>query len=289
MNPKIKTWTIGHVTVTRISEFGEVPMEPGFMLQGATPDMVKAVPWMRPYFALEDGKILIAFQAFIVDTGRYRIVVDTCFGNDKDRPETPFHHLQLPFLEDLAAAGYPAETIDIVLCTHLHADHVGWNTRKVEGKWVPTFPNARYLISEKEFSFWSTGTHEWHLGDYMADSVMPIIEAGLHQLVAEDHQVTDEVRLQPTNGHTPGHVSIRIVVGDQQAVITGDLMHSPLQCVHPDISSNFCGDPAQARESRHRALADWSAHHALVIGSHFGGPTAGRLSPDGAGYDFIVE
>ncbi len=247
------------------------------------------MPWLVPHFATEEGHIILTFQAFVVEAGGRRIMVDTCNGNHKDRPDSPIHQLNLPFLEDLGAAGYPAETIDTVLCTHLHVDHVGWNTRLVDGEWVPTFPNARYLFSGKEWDYWSTGTHELQFGDYLADSVHPIVQAGLNDLVPMDHRITDEVWLEPTAGHTPGHVSVRISSGGHQAVITGDMVHNPYQCAHPDTSTPFCIDPAQARATRRSSFADWYANNVLVIGSHFGGPTSGRLRPEGDGYLLVTE
>jgi glyoxylase-like metal-dependent hydrolase (beta-lactamase superfamily II) len=162
-----------------------------------------------------------------------------------------------------------------VLCTHLHVDHVGWNTRLVNGKWVPTFPNARYLFGRKEWEHWSSAQALHRDGDVMGDSVRPIIDAGLAELVDMNHALTPEVRLEPTPGHTPGHVSVRISSRGEEAVITGDLMHHPLQCAEPDLANNFDVDAAAARRTRRDFLARYSNKPVLVLGTHFAPPTGG--------------
>jgi glyoxylase-like metal-dependent hydrolase (beta-lactamase superfamily II) len=175
----------------------------------------------------------------------------------------------------LATAGFPAESIDSVMCTHLHVDHVGWNTRLVNGKWVPTFPNARYLFGRKEWEHWSSAQALNRDGDVMGDSVRPIIDAGLAELVDMRHALTPEVRLEPTPGHTPGHVSVRISSRGEDAVITGDLMHHPLQCAEPDLANNYDVDAAGARRTRREFLARYSNKRMLVLGTHFAPPTGG--------------
>src|SRR5213075_3208540 len=164
---------------------------------------VLPIGWLRPHFADERGRLKMSIHALVVETPERRIVVDTCLGNDKEGRRIPtWNNLQGPFLADLAAAGYPRESIDRVLCTHLHVDHVGWNTMLVDGKWVPTFPNARYLIGRKEWEHWSV-SQEADFREPVEDSVRPVIEAGLADLVEPGHRVNEEVWLEPTPGHTP--------------------------------------------------------------------------------------
>ncbi|MEC7994628.1 MAG: MBL fold metallo-hydrolase, partial [Pseudomonadota bacterium] len=234
--------------------------------------------------------LIMSVHALIVDTGKYRIVVDTCIGNDKERNIPTWSHLQTDFLQQLTAAGYPRESIDYVLCTHLHVDHVGWNTMLVDGEWLPTFPNARYLIGETEWRYWDANEDESQYGPVLADSVRPVVDAGLVDLVATDHQLCTEVSLQSTPGHTPGHVSIKIESAGQSALITGDCIHHPVQMTRTDWCSSADYDQSQGRWTRENLLAELVDQDTLVIGTHFATPTAGHVKalPDG-GYWLKVE
>ena len=285
------TWTVGNVTITSVAESASLT-SPRFLFDNLTKlgvlERAERAPWLRPHFVNDDGFMIQKIQCLIVDTGTVRIAVDTCIGNDKQRGVPGWNALQLPFLDDLAAAGYPADSIDYVLCTHLHVDHVGWNTRLVDGDWMPTFPNARYLFAASEFEHWKV-TPDPMGDDYFGDSIAPIVAAGLADLVATDHRICDEVWLEPTIGHTPGHVSVRIASGGEHAVITGDMTHTPLQIADPDLSSSFDTDQAVARLTRRESFARWSGDDALVIGTHFADPTAGRLRLDADGtWTFVV-
>jgi glyoxylase-like metal-dependent hydrolase (beta-lactamase superfamily II) len=189
--------------------------------------------------------------------------------------------LQGSFLTNMEAAGFAAASFQYVLCTHLHGDHVGWTTRWVDGQWAPTFPNARYLIARQEFTYWQAHRAEQQYGDYMADSVLPVREAGLVDLVASDHQLCDEVWLEPTPGHSPGHISVRIASQGHSALITGDFMHHPCQMARPHWCSTADYDQHAAEETRRRELAQLATEETLVIGTHFPGPSAGRVKRDG--------
>jgi glyoxylase-like metal-dependent hydrolase (beta-lactamase superfamily II) len=191
------------------------------------------------------------------------------------------------FLEDLAAAGFAKESVDRVLCTHLHFDHVGWNTVLEDGKWAPTFKNARYLVGEKEWGFWKD-TDDPYAPEAKHDSVLPIFDAGLVDLVEMDHRITDEVRFVPTPGHTPGHVSVVIESQGQQAIITGDIFHSPLQMAHPDWADIADVDGDQAHETRKQFLETYADGPVLILGTHFASPTAGKIVRDGDSYRFDV-
>lgn len=282
-------WKIGAVTITSVAE-SEAITSPRFLFKDMNKDSVSRVAenhgWLRPHFVDENGYLLQKIQALVVDTGETSIMVDTCIGNGKTRANPGWSGLDLPFLEDLAAAGYTPEDIDVVVCTHLHVDHVGWNTRLVEGRWVPTFPNARYQFARPEYDHWEASAaaqsaSPGHEDDIFGDSVRPIVEAGLADLVAVDHVICPQVRLEPTHGHTPGHVSVVIEDGGQRAVITGDMIHTPLQIALPELSSSFDTDPVAARATRRAFLARYADGHTLVIGTHFGTPTAGKVSANG--------
>src|SRR5579883_1925712 len=191
-------WRIGKVTVTKIVEL-EATGGSRFLLPQATREAVLPIAWLFPHFADEAGRLKMSIHALVIETPERRIVVDTCLGNDKQNRRIPtWNNLQGPFLADLAAAGYPRESIDTVLCTHLHVDHVGWNTMLVDGKWVPTFPRARYLMGRIEFEHWRGEQGREDMQAVFADSVAPVHEAGLVELVETDHRVGDEISLVPT-------------------------------------------------------------------------------------------
>lgn len=284
-------WNVGGATITSFAE-SETPTSPRFLFRDVDKKAVLAraedAPWLRPHFVSKDGYLLQKIQCLVVDVGDAVIAVDTCIGNDKVRDNELWNQLQGPFLDDLAAGGYPPESITHVVCTHLHVDHVGWNTRLVDGAWVPTFPNARYLFVDTEYEHWKNEPGLFDGEDVFGDSVAPIVEAGQADLVAIDHQVSDEVTFQATTGHTPGHISLVIRSEGKRAIITGDMVHSPIQLADPQLSSMFDTDSDEARSTRLSVFPDWADGETLVIGTHFGSPTAGTLHPDGDGYRLQV-
>ena len=272
-------WQIGDVKITRVVEM-EMAGGSKFILPDATPEAVADIDWLKPHFVNDKNQLIMSIHALIVEVGNRKIIVDTCLGNDKERLMPAWNMRNGPFLEDLAAAGYPREEIDTVLCTHLHVDHVGWNTMMVDGKWVPTFPNARYLVAEKEFEYWNEqGDNDF--GPVFQDSVKPIADAGLYDYVPLDHKVCDEVWLEPTTGHTPGHVSIHISSKGEEALITGDFIHHPCQLARPDWASSADFDQNASCATRDRTFAKYADTSVLVIGTHFATPTAGHIKRDG--------
>lgn len=282
------TWRVGDVTITRIVEL-ETTGGTRFLLPQATYEEVQAIPWLTPHFAEPNGKLKMSIHALVVETPSRRIIVDTCIGNDKTREMGPWSHLQTSFLTDLEAAGFARDSIDTVLCTHLHVDHVGWNTMRVDGAWVPTFPNARYLIGRTEFEHWRA---EEAGADpetsYFHDSVKPVWDAGLVDLVETDHRVCDEVSLEPTLGHTPGHVSIRIRSKGQDALITGDFTHHPIQMARPEWAALVDFDKDASTATRRRVYGALAGTKTLVIGTHFAAPCAGHVVADGEAWRLEV-
>ena len=282
-------WQVGDVKVTRILEL-EATGGTRFILPQATPEVVRGIDWLAPHFADETGRLKMSIHALVVETPTHRIVVDTCIGNDKSRDIPSWSGLQTSFLADLTAAGYPPDSIDVVLCTHLHVDHVGWNTMLVDGAWVPTFPNARYLLARDEFEYWRA---EEEAADDVTrspfhDSVRPVWEAGLVDLVETTHEVCPGVTLEPTLGHTPGHVSVRIRSGGQDALITGDFIHHPCQLSHPEWASSADYDQAASTETRRRMFSGLAGTETLVIGTHIAAPTAGWVEGHGANWKLRV-
>jgi glyoxylase-like metal-dependent hydrolase (beta-lactamase superfamily II) len=286
MSPVATGWKIGEVSVTPVIEL-EMPTSADFILPDATPENLARHPWLRPHFVDDAGQLLMIVQALLVESRGRKIIVDTCIGNDKVRPIPDWNRMNNPFLEDLAMAGFPREEVDLVVCTHLHVDHVGWNTMLVNDRWVPTFPNARYVVARPEWEYWREEDDPF-FGDVLGDSVRPIFDAELVDLVEVDHKLTEEVQLDPTPGHTPGHCSVLISSGSERAVITGDLMHHPSQCAHPEWGSSADVDPNRARETRRRFLARHADRPVLVIGTHWGRPTAGHVTRDGDAWRFVV-
>lgn len=283
----MQSWQIGKVKVTKIVEM-EVPGGTKFILPDATKEACLPIEWMKPHFMTEDGRLIMSIHALVIETPDRRIVVDTCIGNDKKRRIPAWTDLSLPFLEDMAAAGYPVDSIDTVMCTHLHVDHVGWNTRLVDGKWVPTFENARYLMATPEFDYWRDQDTDQDSQDIFADSVQPVFEAGLVDFVETTHQICPEVRLLPTHGHTPGHCSVLIESEGERAMITGDFVHHPCQMAHTEWCSSADYDQAAGKATRDRVFDDYADTPVLIIGTHFAGATAGHLKRDGDAYRLEV-
>ena len=290
-------WKIGDVTVTKIVEL-EVTGGSRFILPQATYEAVLPISWLQPHFADERGRLKMSIHALVVEAPGRRIIVDTCLGNDKEGRRIPtWNNLQGSFLADLAAAGFPREVdrhgaVHAFACRSCRMEHDAGpgaggrpNGTKV---WVPTFPNARYLMGRVEFDHWRAQREREDMEAVFANSVAPIHDCGLADLVETDHLICDEVSLVPTIGHTPGHVSVRIRSRGEEALITGDFMHHPCQIARPDWSSAADSDPDEARRTRERMLGELSDRPVLVIGTHFAGATAGHIVRDGDTYRLAV-
>ena len=280
------SWQVGDVRITRVQESEESGLD--WVLDDATPDNLRTIPWLSPHFVDEKGEAAWSIHALVVEVGERRLLVDTCVGNDKNLPVPFWNQLQGAFLEDLERAGFPPDTIDTVLCTHLHVDHVGWNTILVDGAWIPTFPNARYLVARDEWAHWDTQDDDF-TGVVFSESVLPVWEAGLVDLVDQDQTICNEIRLEPTPGHTPGHVSVHLSSQGEEAVITGDMTHHPCQLARPEWGSSVDADFDQGVQTRRAFYERHLESGALVIGTHFATPTAGRVARDGDAYRLVTE
>jgi glyoxylase-like metal-dependent hydrolase (beta-lactamase superfamily II) len=259
---------LGDIQIDRILEMEAPFMAPAAMFPDATPDeLAKHRHWMEPW-ALDPatGKIVIAIQTYVIRTPRHTILVDTCLGCNKTNPYFPEWHMRTDraWYDTLRAKGLHPEQIDYVFCTHLHSDHCGWNTQLVDGRWVPTFPKATYIIAEKELQHVAAaGTPAYN------ESVLPCVEAGQVKAVAADFALDDCVWLEPTHGHTPGHVAVHLKSGQHRAVLCGDLIHSPLQCHYPQWRYWIDSDAQQAITTRTRFLQEQCAERRLMLTAHF--------------------
>ena len=270
---------IGDVEVWRILELHGPFMTPEELFPTAGPEVREIIRHHLPDgLCPASGRLILPVQGFLLKTPSHLILVDSCVGNDKTVPGHPDWHQRSDdrFMASLRAAGVGPADMDYVLCTHLHTDHVGWNTRLEDGRWVPTFPNARYLMPSADEEALAERRSDTYI-----ESVLPVIGAGQAELVTAGHMLGDYVTLLATPGHTPGHVSVLIKSGTAEAVITGDALHTTVQCRHPEWHFKFDVDGDLAVTSRRRLLEDASEANRTVLGSHFALPSIGRVRAQG--------
>jgi glyoxylase-like metal-dependent hydrolase (beta-lactamase superfamily II) len=273
-------WRIGSVKIFQIVE-----MEGGDLIQeslpDATPQKIKKIKWLFPKFADKNGRLKALVQSFLIQSNGKNILIDTCNGNGKTRPTCPtWGTLNTNFLEKLKPLGLSKNDIDFVVNTHLHFDHVGWNTQKKNEKWVPTFPNAKYFFVETEYHYWKTKPDKEAKDDILSfeDSVDPIVKAGLAKLVKSDFRIDENIKLVPTPGHTPGHISIMIESSSNKALISADFMHHPCQFEHPEWTMPADAMPETALKTRKKMFKMLANSNILFIGTHFANPVAGKLT-----------
>ena len=289
MNPDRLTtqrWKVGSATITSVVE-SEDDIPPGFLLPDATEAMVEAHPWLTPDWATPDGAIGLRVQAFVVEIDGRTVLVDPCVGNGKTRWLAPWNMLDTPFMDRLAEAGFVPPDVELVVHTHLHADHVGWDTHRVGDDWVPTFTNARHLYNAAELEHVRVFVLPGE--DVYADSIGPIFDAGLADVIEPDADLGSGLRLEPTPGHTPGHTSLWIQSDGEAALLLGDFMHHPLQFAEPHLAEIADADAEVARETRRRMLGELARTGALVLGAHFPTRPAGRVVADGDAWRFVPE
>ena len=281
-----QSWKIGEVTITCVVEDQTDHIPPELFFPDARAADVAKHAWLVPDFADASGRIALRVQAFVIETRRRRVLVDPCVGNGKKRPMPFWNERNFPFMERFEAAGFEPRAIDTVVHTHLHADHVGWDTRLVAGEWLPTFVNARHLYTARELEYCRKDDNPGIAGVF-ADSVAPIFDAGLADIVDEDAELGDGLRLEPSTGHTPGHVSLWIESAGETALVSGDFLHHPVQCAQPGLAEIGDLDVEQARATRRRMLARASESGALFLGTHFATRPAGRVEVCGDAYRFV--
>lgn len=280
-------FALGELTIHRIIEQETTFLPALDLFPALTPDLLaENRQWMRQAGALDAEDILIlCFQSYVVKTPHHTILIDSCIGNDKPRPLRPKWNMKTDatYMRALASAGFSVEDIDFVMCTHLHVDHVGWNTRLEAGRWVPTFPNARYVFGKTEFDYWAEQNAKTPVPP-IVDSVLPVVEAKQAEIVRNDYELGDQLRILPTPGHTPGHVAFTLGRGRDDAVFSGDLMHSPLQTRHPELSAKFDVDQAHAAATRRNFLERYCDTGTLCCTAHFPSPSSGKIRRLGNGF-----
>lgn len=285
--PEAPVWRVGDLTAHRVDEVHLPPRTGPWLLPGATPEVVSQAPWLQPDFVDERHVLRLASHSFAIEADGLRVLVDTGIGNGKQRANPAWDNLNSDYLARLTAAGFTPETVDLVIITHLHTDHVGWNTRADGASWVPTFPNARYVTTSTEWDYWAGVDMDEARQQMFRDSVHPIKDAGLLDLLdvpPGGSDITPGIRLRPTPGHTPGQVAVELSSHSESALITGDCIHHPVQLLHPDLGSCVDTDPAAATRTRHELLSELAGTSTLLLGSHFPPPTAGHVITDGDSY-----
>jgi len=284
-------FTVGDLTIHRIIE-QETSFLPALeMFPDLTAErLAENRGWMRDAKALDrEDTLILCFQSYVIETPHHTILVDTCIGNDKQRPTRAKWHMKTDdtYLGGLKAAGFSVADIDFVMCTHLHPDHVGWNTRLENGRWVPTFPKARYVFGSTEFEHWTAQNAKAAVPAFV-DSVLPVVEANRCEVVKNDFTIGDHARIVPTPGHTPGHVAFAFGKTGDRAVFSGDLMHTPLQTLFPELSPKFDVDPAQAATTRRNFLERYCDTDTICCTAHFPSPSTGKIRRKGNGFSCVA-
>ena len=284
MSARFLRWVVGDLRITRILEVEVSGMS--FLIPDAVPTNVDRIPWLRPPLVTAGAEVVACIQSFAVEAGGRRILIDTSVGPER-KAEIPTRiERSMELLEELEAADFPPDAIDTVVFTHLHFDHMGWASRTLRGRRVPTFPRARYLIARAEWEHWS-GLKDAATERLLAETLKPVFEAGQIDLVPADHEIAVGIRLEPTPGHTPGHVSVDFSSRGARAIVTGDLIHHPAQMARPEWWTTFDSDRDLARETRLAFLERHAGSQTLIIGSHFPEPTAGHIVREGTAYRFV--
>ena len=284
---------IGDIKIRRIVE-QEAPFFPVHdFFPKFTPDMLAANShWLQPRYVDKDGKLVLCIQSYVIETPHHKIMVDTCVGNHKPRPHRPFWHMMASdrYERSLAAAGLTVNDIDFVMCTHLHVDHVGWNTRLENGQWVPTFPKARYIFADRELEFW-TERHKQNpdAAAWMTDSVLPVVAAGRVDVVKSEFAFNDHVQLVSAPGHTIDQYCVLAGKSGRDALVTGDMVHSPIQVKYPEIGMMSDYNSEEAGVSRKRIFSRFCDTSTLICTGHFPSPSAGRITRDKDGHFKFVE
>lgn len=271
---------LGEITIARVVEMEGPMMRPQDLLPAATPEILDHHrDWLAPHYLSPDDVLIMSIQSYVVRTSHQTILIDTCVGNDKERGNPSWTNLQLPYLQDLRTAGFSPEDIDVVLCTHMHIDHVGWNTKLKDGRWVPTFPDARYLFAQIEWDFWKEKPPVQSFNHpCLDDSVLPVIESRQAEFVTGDYGISEQAWLEFAPGHTPGHVALHLASQGVEAVVSGDILHHPVQVAEPQLRAEYLDVDSSAAEATRRSFLErYADSDVVVFGSYFAGPSGGYI------------
>ncbi len=282
-------WKIGDVEIFQLVEMVDNELFSTFIPE-ARPEAVLKIEWLKKHFIGEKGNLKAQVQSFMIKSSGKYILVDTCNGNHKDRPGMPtWGKLNTRFLDKFKNIDISPDKIDFVVCTHLHFDHVGWNTTLENGKWVPTFKNAQYLFSQDEYNYWVKKPEKEVIDDFNGfdDSVSPIVDAGLVKFISDDYRLDSNIRFIPTPGHTPHHISVVIESKGKKAIISGDVMHHPCQIAQIKWTTLADTYPEQTIETRTKFLKEYANTDTLIIGTHFPYPVAGYITEENNNYKFV--
>jgi glyoxylase-like metal-dependent hydrolase (beta-lactamase superfamily II) len=291
---------IGGMRIDRLGEIEALPFDKNWLFANVDDAVIDANRgWLdHRYIEPGTGRFILSHHSYVVRTPQWTAIVDTCCGNHKDRPRVPvWHQLNQPYLDNMRALGVRPEDVDFVMCTHLHVDHVGWNTRLLDGRWVPTFPRARYLMGQIEYEHWER-QHQLqperpvNHGSF-EDSVLPVVAAGQAEFVKSDHCLFDDpaaaLRFVPAPGHTIGNMMIDLRGDGDHAVMSGDVIHHPIQCAAPWLANAADFDPAAALATRLGLLRQLADTPSFLLTGHFPAPTAGRVVSHGDAFRFRFE
>jgi glyoxylase-like metal-dependent hydrolase (beta-lactamase superfamily II) len=257
----------------------------------AKEDLEENRSWLQPTFIDPViGRLVLCVQSFIIKTTQLNILVDSCVGNHKPRPARPFRNMMNSdrFEKNLGAIDLTVNDIDYVMCTHLHVDHVGWNTRLNNGRWVPTFPKAKYIMADRELAHWTQKEKDDPASvPWITDSVLPIVEAKRAQIVTSDFALNESVQFIPTPGHTIDHYSVLVGHPGRDVLITGDMIHSPIQGKYPELGMRADYDSRQAGKTRRQIFDRFCDAPTIMCITHFPSPSTGRVRRWGDGYKFV--
>jgi glyoxylase-like metal-dependent hydrolase (beta-lactamase superfamily II) len=284
-------FSVGQATITRVEEtYGPTYRATDLFPELNDKILAEHAQWLAPnHYDATSGLIKLSVHSWLLHIGGQKILIDACCGNNKVKPGRPFWNmLDLPYLDRLAAAGALPHEIDLVMCTHLHHDHVGWNTQLKDGRWIPTFPNARYVFSKPDFDYFQKLDNDpkdgpAELGTFR-ECVVPVVEAGRAELISGPHRLSEYIEILPAPGHSPGHFVFNLESHGQRATFVGDVFHHLLQVYYPHWNFPKNSDADQARASRRRVLEQCASTGALTLPGHVGAPFAGYIDHTDAGF-----
>jgi glyoxylase-like metal-dependent hydrolase (beta-lactamase superfamily II) len=285
ISSKVDCFALQDIRIYRIADIDDVLWPARALFSRLTDEeMLKSEPLLPPgTLNAAQSEIRLSFNSFLIQAPNFVALIDAGIGNGKERLDRPaWHRRSGKFLSDIEALGFPPDRIDLVVNTHLHADHVGWNTVADGPAWRPTFPRARYIVPADELAYWRALDQAYPTGTVLhgafADSVRPLLDAGVLDAVPVPSEIGPGLRFEPAAGHSPGMAVVRLTTCEECVMFLSDVIHHPIQLLVPNLGSNFCANPAQAQSTRDRILADSLDGRTILAPYHFASPAFGRLA-----------